>query len=85
MTTFEVALGLGLVAALAMLLIADREMLRGCICGRDAASPAHFPCANRFRRPQCLNHHPYHSSDWPYGLLALAMIATVAAWLLGVR
>jgi hypothetical protein len=79
MNTLEIALGISLISGLLLLLLADSEKLRPCAeCGEGAWWPVHFRC---YRFEGCPTHHCYRSSDWPYGLIAIALVADVALWL----
>jgi hypothetical protein len=74
--------GLFLVVLTALYWIAEREELPACAyCGRASESPWHFACAGLgCRHPGA--HHGYQAPQWPYALLAAAMVADLAARLL---
>ena len=74
-----VPIGLFLLAAWALVILADYLAIAGCAeCSHPAQSPIHFSC----RGGACVaarSHHVYRFPGWPYGLVALLSLLYVIA------
>jgi len=75
-------LAIFLVGILMLYRVAELEGIPGCAeCGKPAPAALHHRCIANCSEPSA--HHFYRAPRWPYALLSLGLIATMAdAWFL---